>query len=142
MFRPEHDQPFRERRRCTHGDAADHDARDPTGTQVLDIVSRAHAAAGLDVYAGCRDLCKQVELCGFADACAVEIDDMQPVGAGIGIARRERDSIVIKGAHLREIALTQAHDAPAEKVDRWNDLQVRAKKFVSRRRPAAADFSG
>jgi hypothetical protein len=140
-FGTEARDPRADRVRFAYGDAADDDAARARVEQALHVAA-AHAAAGLQIRHAARELFDEGELLRRACTCAVEVDDMQPLRAGLRVRACERERIGVERACLREIALTQAHDAAVAKVDGRDDDHASAKKLASARWPAAADFSG
>ena len=84
----------------------------------------------------------------IAADCAIEINDVQPLRTGIGIAASQFDRIGQVAFLAFEIAFFQAHDAAADEVDGGEDNHAQrlsgsdSKKFFSKRDPTAAERSG
>ncbi len=127
-----------------HRDAADDDACNARIEQALHVVLAAHTAAGLHGEPlGGRDLFDHAQIFERARFGAVEIDQMQPFRAGIGVVGGERVRVEFVARLLRIVALFQAHDAPGAQIDGGNDFHGHKRmKFSSSRAPTEAERSG
>ena len=126
---------------------------DPLGTRLgeaAERLERADAAAHLEPRAGlARDALDDVDVAGHAVARAVEVDDVDPLGARLEELARLGDRVVVVDGHAVVVALGETHGLAAQDVDCGKDdhravppFSASLPKLASRCRPAVDDFSG
>src|SRR5690606_41203609 len=131
-----------------HGQRTDHHPCRARIEDALHVVARAHAAAGLYTQPGAvADRAHQFEQGVTARTCGIEVDQVQPACALVGVGPCERQRIIAVPRLLRVVALGEAHDAAVADVDRGiQGVAAHAgsmlRKLCSRRAPAAAERSG
>ena len=104
---------------------ADHHAADAEVEPALDRFAVADAAAKLDLAAeALEDRGYRRAIDRFAGKGAVEIDDMQPFGAGLREDLRLGGGIVAIDGGAGHVALGQAHDLAGLEVDGGEDDQA------------------
>ena len=85
-------------------------------------LERADAAAGLHREPDlARDALDDLDVAGHAVARAVEVDDVDPLGALLGELARLGDRVLVVDGHALVVALGEAHRSPAEDVDCGKD---------------------
>jgi hypothetical protein len=117
---PRHEPPGQARIREQRG--PEHDSlgsgREGTGQRVLIPQAARHLARDPTLQAGPHDRGHRHRLRRATGQRAVEVDDMQQIGALACPPSGRRSWILVVHAGLRRIAVPEAHDAAAQEVDR------------------------
>ncbi len=117
-FRADVGNPLLHRIGIAYRDAADDDALDARIEQPLYVLARAHAPARLHAQApGARDRLDHAQILECTRTRPVEIDEVQPARARVGVVVCERHRIAGIARLLRVVALLQANDAARAQVD-------------------------
>ena len=130
-----------------HCQRTDHDAGCAGIEQCRHVIACSYSTAGLHLQGRRRgDVAQQWPQGVAAGLGGVQVDQVQPRGAGIGIAPGEGQRIVAVAGFLGIVALAQAHHAALAHVDRGIDGEPHApfhrRKFESKRAPTVAERSG
>ncbi len=114
---------------------ADQHALDARGERRLDLLGRAEAAADLQPDAAPGGQAREhggVLGAALAVARGVEIDHVQPAGAGQGEAIRGLVGRLVEAGDAPVVALQQAHDAPAGEIHGRNDFHCHVTMLTCR----------
>ena len=126
------------------GQRADHHPGDPGLSQPHDILARANAAAGLDAGASGPGQTRQGFVLHRATGLgAVQIDDVDPLGSGVGKGIQARDRVVVIAGDLIKAPVHQPHADAVLQVDGGiEDHASIARKLDRMRAPVVDDRSG
>src|SRR5262249_29400331 len=118
--------------RLLDGSAPDDDPRHAGGEALRRVVHGANAAAALHAYVDRdTDLLDRAEVHRATAARRVEVDDMDPLDAGVGVRAGDRDRIIAVHRLLFVVALTELHDPAAAEIDRRVEDHVRTTAHAS-----------
>ena len=129
---------------------AEHDPLGARLGETAERLKRADSPAHLEPRIRlARDALDDIDVAGHAVARAVEVDDVDPLGAGLEELARLGHRVVVVDGHAVVVALGETHGLAAQNVDCRKDdhrpvppFSTSLPKFASRCRPAVDDFSG